>query len=235
MHSHVFTFTFLSLFVFIAFGVSARRVLTNRPLHFKECTKPAEPGVPPSDSFCSNPPTAPVNLNVYKGTWFQIFGSGSARQLTRDQCVTANYKLNKNNTVAVLNCSVRDGRELPSCTTGIASQRPGTTDPGKLQVFFPTLPTAPFNPGSYNVAALVGNEKIGYLAAAVYTCTKFPDGTKGDGFFILSRTTLLKHSILQLLTVQLECKGYDVSQVFEPVEQNDCRYFFQEKGSTTTR
>lgn len=230
MQSKTITLVLLSSFIYPICAVSLPGFSPSRFFNGGSCADSAKPGVLPSTAFCSNPPTASVNLDVYKGTWFQTYGSGAALQFSGDSCTTANYKLNKNGTVAVLNCSVRDGKTTPTCVRAIASQRPDTTDSGKLQVFFPSAPPSPGNPGRYNVAALLGNEKTGYLAAAVYTCLEIPGRPSSDGFFIISRTTLLKSTLLHLLKKKLECKGYDTSQTFKVIPQTGCKYFFQDSG-----
>lgn len=207
----------------------------SRDLFFK-CAKPAKPGAPPSNKFCNFPPTVPVDLETYKGTWFNIYNSGSALRFSSSACVTANYELNENGTIAVLNCEQEDKSKLPQCSRAVASRRPGTKAPGKLQVFFPRVPPGPGNPGSYNVVELLGNTKIGYLAAAVYTCITTRDGEKAQGFFILSRTTLFRRTILFLLKRQLRCRGFDVSDRFvEVVHSKNCKYFYEDGGFTFSR
>lgn len=206
--------------------------LSSRPLFFK-CAKPASPGVPPSNKFCNFPPTVPVDLNIYTGTWFGIYISGLALSTTPGRCVTANYKITENGTIAVLNCAQTDEKRRPECRRGLATRRPGTVAPGKLQVTFPSVPNSLESPGSYNIAALLGNRKIGYWAAAVYTCRTLPNGENRRGVFILSRTTRFRRTILFLLKRQLRCRGYDVSDKFVKVgHTKNCEYFFEDTGFT---
>lgn len=181
---------------------------------------------PPSDAFCTDPPVVPVDLPTYQGTWFLTYASGAALRFAGDACTTANYTLNAQNQVDVLNCASTRPGATPFCTRAIASQRPNTTASGKLQVFFPTSPPSPFNPARYSVAALLGWPRIGYLAAAVYQCSA-PFGARNEpGFFILSRTLRFRPLILYLLKVQLACSGYDLNVTFVPGVQTNCKYFF---------
>lgn len=226
----------LCIFSLIRITHTQTASIVSRDLFFK-CAKPAKPGAPPSNKFCNFPPTVPIDLNTYKGTWFNIYNSGIALRFASGSCITANYRINKNGTIAVLNClQQQNKRKLPECTRGLASRRPGTKAPGKLQVVFPRAPRGVGNPGPYNVAALLGNTKIGYFAAAVYFCDTTPGGKKEQGFFILSRTTLFRRTVLFLLKRQLRCRGFDVSDQFvKLVHTKDCKYFFEDGGFTFSR
>ena len=226
---------FFSAFFLFNLAVCVSAAPFSSPLSARpsgRCNTPAVPGKPPSDFFCRNPPTDFVDLDIYKGIWFQIYGSGSALRFSGTACTTANYELNKNGTVAVLNCSVREKGAIPSCARAVASPRKDTKDTGKLEVFFPSSPPSPANPGRYNVAALLGSNTF-YLAAAVYSCSSIPGVPNQSGFFILSRTTIFKELILSLLKLRLWCKGYDTSQMFKIIDQDNCKYFFDDSGFNT--
>lgn len=147
--------------------------------------------------------------------------------------MTANYQVARNGTITVLNCSQVRRRKQVVCVRGAARRRPGTVAPGKLEVFFPGTRPGLGNPGPYNIVALLGNRKIGYLAAAVYFCATAPGGVRLQGLFILSRTTIFRRTVLFLLKRQLRCKGFDVSGPFvKIVHTKRCDYFFEDGGFT---
>lgn len=202
---------------------------------FSKCTTPATPGVPPTDKFCARPPTPFVSLPAYTGTWYNIFNSGLANMFAAPgKCVTANYTLASTSPpkIDVLNCNAPRGQpgEKAICVRAEATKRPGTNSTSKLQVFFPAVPPNLGNPGSYNIAALIGNAKLGYIGAGVFFCSKTPDGINRTGIFILSRFNIYKQLALFLVKKELRCRGYDVSEEFIEVNHNRCSYFFDEAG-----
>ncbi|CAN8064339.1 unnamed protein product [Agarophyton chilense] len=187
---------------------------------------------PPGDKFCNDPPVVPVELPLYQGTWFLSYVSGSATQFSSDPCTTANYTLNEEGNVDVLNCAVRRPGGIPSCVRAVASQRPNTTASGKLSVLFPNAPRAVFNPGQYSVAALLGFPGIGYFSAAVYQCGEVPGVGNAPGFYILTRNLWFREFVLYLMKVALKCRGFDVNVDFLTVGHSRCNYFFEESGFT---
>lgn len=190
-----------------------------------QCASPPPPGVPPSRKFCRFPPTVPLSLPLYQGRWFNTFNSGIARRFSTGACVTANYTLLPNGTVAVLNCNQLDRSMPPGCVRASAVRRPGTNSTGKLLVSFPSSPMGFGNPGPYNVVALLGDERIGYFAAAVYSCEVVEGIGPVDGLFILSRVNVLKKLVFHLLAIKLKCAGFDLSQEFVEVDHTGCQYF----------
>lgn len=213
------------LAVLLAFSLPGHALDTH---NYGHCAPQPTPGAPPDPSFCSLPPTVPeLDLDKYaNGVWYQIYGSGSATRFSGNSCVTANYTLNSEGNVDVLNCQHAANMARPICTVGIASARPGVNESSKLVVSFPNTPKGIGNPGNYNVAALLGSSSTGYLAAAVYQCLQPPEGPGLPGFYILSRTPHCPEWTLQALLAQLRCRGYDVSGEFTPIAQENCKYFF---------
>lgn len=189
----------------------------------------------PSTSFCRRPPTVPVDLPTYAGLWFNTFITGSAVRFSRGTCITANYTQTRNGDIAVLNCNQRRRGDRPNCVKAVARKRKDVPDPGKLLVSFPGIPRGLFNPGQYNVVALLGDKNSGYYAAAAYQCVVLPDGVRVPGFFILSRSPLFPRVVLFLLKLKLRCYGYDVSVFFKEVPHDNCRYFYERPGFSVAR
>jgi lipocalin len=193
----------------------------------------ASPRDPSSNEFCQNPPTVPnLDLTKYANSmYYSLYLSGSALSIEGigGRCITANYTLNPNKTVDVLNCQVLGaGKRKPSCVRAIGARRPGL-EASKLTVSFPN-----FNPipSPYNVAAVLGSAEKGYTAAAVYTCGVAVPGATPEkpGFFIIARSVVNRERTLLKLQTILKSKGYDVSVDFVPTDQTDCLYFNGPQG-----
>jgi lipocalin len=184
-----------------------------------------------SEEFCQNPPTVPnLDLSKYANNmYYSLYLSGSARNLS-GRCITANYSLNPNATVNVLNCQVLGpGRRRPSCVRAIGARRPGL-EPSRLTVSFPGFRPTPF---PYNVAAVLGApEAGGYTAAAVYACGSAVPGATPDlpGFYILGRSVENRQAVLQQLKHKLKDLGYNVDVDFVPTDHTDCLYFNDPTG-----
>lgn len=190
---------------------------------------------PPSSEFCENPPTVSVNLTAYSGLWFNTFVSGSAAFFATQPCTTANYTANANGTVSVLNCNSVTIGGIPSCVRAVALRRDDMEMSGNLQVYFPGQPAGPFNPGRYNVAALLGDEMMGYEAAAVYQCSETSAGT-APGFYILMRGYPYNEKpwqTLKTLKEKLRCSGYTTFYEWLNIKHKPgCNYFFGSDGFT---
>lgn len=199
----------------------------------RQCAPPAPAG-PPTDAFCTSPPVFPdLDIPAYaNGTWFQTHVSGSAALFSSFRCTTANYTLTSDGTVSVLNCDLDEGASRPSCVRAVASPRENSSIAAELTVAFPSVPESPFNPGRYNVAAVLGDAAQGYRAAAVYQCAKPAPSVPGQpGFFIIARNTAEPEAMLEEMKKELACSGYNVATVdFKPDNQKDCPYFFGEAG-----
>lgn len=183
------------------------------------------PRQPLTPTFCRNPPTVPsVSLPQYTGTWYQLGTTGTASEVSRPFCTTANYTLKEPEEILVQNCGLQPGTPKVSCLAGVATRREGGTT-AQLQVSF----SADF-PGQYNVAALLGNANYGYFAAVVYSCS-IRAGVPTDGFFFIARTPFNGRKTIKLLKRALRCKGYQVPrQVLVTNHDENCEYFFGPRG-----
>lgn len=203
--------------------------------HIDDECKPVVKNPVPSE-FCLNPPTVPVDLSVYSGTWFNTFVSGSAAFFATEPCITANYTANDNGTVSVLNCNAATIGSVPNCVRAIATRRDNVPMSGNLQVYFPGQPQGPFNPGRYSVAAFIGNATSGYEAVAVYQCSVTPDNVTAPGFYILSRGypyNAQPWQTLKQLKEKLRCYGYTTLYDWLNIKhKNACKYFFGPDGYT---
>ncbi len=142
-----------------------------------------------------------VNLNKYQGLWYEV---ARLPAIFQQGCVdsTANYTLNSDNTVTVINRCIVNGKTIES--RGIAkpnyrANQPGIY-PGSLNVKFDSSPVA----GEYNIIYLDPN----YQYVVV--------GTKDrNNLWILSREPTLNDNIYLNLIELSEKLGYNTNNLIK--------------------
>lgn len=146
----------------------------------------------------------PVDLERYQGRWFEIARFPNSFE---EGCVgvTADYTLNADRTVTVLNTCVEGTLEGEVSTAeGVAT--PTNADNDRLEVTF--VPWLPFAKGDYWILDLTAD----YSVVVIGT----PSGSVG---WILARTPMLDDAALADATAVLTRNGYDVSRLtFTPQE-----------------
>jgi len=178
-----------------------------------------------TQQFCDKVPVAAdFDLSQYTGTWYQTYANAAALRFSAGNCVTANYTLKSDGTVAVLNCAQRS-QSPPTCGVAVASKR--RPEPGYLQVKFAGFPAGP-----YNVAAVLGDKQYGYYAAAVYSCSVIPGRPVEEQWYILMRKPYQAERALHQLGRKLACKGYNMyrGKLFKTNQGQGCDYFNGPKG-----
>jgi len=177
--------------------------------------------VPPSPGPCADPPVVDhFNLHRYLGRWYEIermfnpFQSGD--------CVIADYSLNPNGTVRVVNSNYIDG--VLDEIEGTATPAPGTE--GRLNVVFPdTRGFTDANRGSGPNYNIVATDYVNY--AVVYTCTTFqipgqPQETKLEFSWILARRPKASTEFIPRLKAYLDSVGIN-SKRYNPTNQDNCQ------------
>lgn len=165
------------------------------------------------------PPTADfVDIHAYMGRWYEIQVSAAFRKQfeSGDVCTTANYTLNGDGTVKVVN-SGNEGSPTgrPNTAIGKAKQVSG----GKLEVSF----FGPFY-GPYWIIDLEGDKADGYSTSLVYSCTS--GLFKVEDMWILSRTPDLPASTQQAILSKAAGFGIDVSalNMSATAQPKTCKY-----------
>lgn len=148
-------------------------------------------------------PVPQFDLESYQGQWFEIASTKPFFQ-KNCVCVTANYSLNPDDTVKVVN-SCRDTTQTGplDIVEGIAKKTP---IPGVLKVNFGFPALFP----NYIVVDLADD----YSYAAV-------SGPFRDPIWILSRTSTLSEETLEEIKARLQSKGFDPSRL-SPTLQEGC-------------
>lgn len=147
------------------------------------------------------PTVAQVDVQRYAGTWYEIARLPMPFQKQCAANVSAQYSLNPDNTITVLNrCQRTDGTW--SQAEGLA--RPQNTTNSRLSVTF--LPKAlrwlPFGQSPYWVMALDDHYQ--------YAMVGQPDRKY---LWLLSRTPQMDEATYQKHLAQAKAQGYDVSQI----------------------
>ena len=138
-----------------------------------------------------NTPVAALDLNRYLGEWYEIarFDHSFERGIVQAK---ANYTLNEDGTIKVVNSGVKDGK--PKTAIGKGKM---TDTPGLLRVSF----FGPFY-ADYRVM-LIDKE---------YTCALVGSGS-ADYLWILSRTPGLPETAKSELLAEAKRRGYDTGKL----------------------
>lgn len=147
------------------------------------------------------PTVAQVDVARYAGTWYEIARLPMPFQKQCAANVTAQYSLNANNTITVLNrCQRADGTW--SQAEGLA--RPKNQTNSRLSVSF--LPKAlrwlPFGQSPYWVMALDNDYQYAMIGQP-----------NRKYLWLLSRTPQMDENVYQAYLFQAQAQGYDVSKV----------------------
>jgi len=149
-------------------------------------------------------PISGFDLNRYLGTWYEIARLDHKFERGLEQ-VTANYSLNADSTVKVINRGFSVSKKEWEQAVGKA-QFVGNTDEGHLKVSF----FGPFY-GSYIVFDL---DEANYQYALV-------SGPDKSYLWVLSRTPALDSDIYNNLVSKAEAAGFDTSQQIKVRQQPD--------------
>ena len=149
-------------------------------------------------------PISGFDLNRYLGTWYEIARLDHKFERGLEQ-VTANYSLNADSTVKVINRGFSVSKKEWEQAVGKA-QFVGNTDEGHLKVSF----FGPFY-GSYIVFDL---DEANYQYALV-------SGPDKSYLWVLSRTPALDSDIYNNLVSKAEAAGFDTSQQIKVRQQSD--------------
>jgi apolipoprotein D and lipocalin family protein len=181
------------------------------------------------------PPTTPqanFDLNKYLGRWYEIRSYPAIFQFG-GECVTADYSLNPNNTVKVVNRQIRFG--LVDVIEGNAVP----LSPGKLVVSFPSvqallnstvLNITVFNTTIGNLTApFQGPPRANYIVlgtdyeryAVVHTCTDILWFGNYQFSWILSRTPQIDFTIEWAIKDVLK-RNQISSEQYKPTRQLGC-------------
>ena len=156
-----------------------------------------------------------VDINRYKGRWFEIANFPSPFNLTCS-CTTADYDPIENGVRVFNNCT-----DLVTGNFNSITGRAVVVDPvsnSKLQVFLGQIPF----PGDYWIIDLVSFTKDGPYDFAVVS------GPDRDSLFILSRTPRLtsfrQRVALVKILVNLIKQGYTITKIKVSPQFEDCVY-----------
>lgn len=155
-------------------------------------------------------PIVSVDLKRYLGRWYEIAKYPNWFQRKCISNTSANYSLNPDRSVTVLNqCKRRDGEFEKA--EGLAYQI-GNADSPKLEVRFAPawLSIFPFVWGDYWIIDLDKD----YSLVAV-------SEPRREYLWILSRTPTVKDESYQVLIKRLEAKGFDVTKLEKTSQQQD--------------
>eukprot|EP01099_Mayorella_cantabrigiensis_P008860 TRINITY_DN887_c0_g4_i2.p1 TRINITY_DN887_c0_g4~~TRINITY_DN887_c0_g4_i2.p1 ORF type:complete len:207 (-),score=57.22 TRINITY_DN887_c0_g4_i2:82-669(-) len=166
---------------------------------------------------CKNPATVKeLNVTQYLGLWYNIAADDLVLSTFQtDYCVTAEYGLNPNGTVSVLN-SQRDGSISgpEENITGYAYQPDPVNYPGKLKVH---LEGAGPQAAPYWVLELgpVVNNQYSWVIVSDPIC----------GFmWVLARTPSIDATTTKTIQNYLVSFGFDISEDWIPIVQTGCVY-----------
>lgn len=135
-----------------------------------------------------------VDLQKYSGTWYEIAHKPTFFQNLCDRS-EANYTLNNDGTIAVLNTCFRKDKVFT--TIEGKAFAPNANEPTKLVVDFGFL-----RKGDYWIVGLEKN----YQWAVV-------SGPKKESLFILSRTAPMEAKTLEKILKNLEARGFDTKKL----------------------
>lgn len=151
-----------------------------------------------------------VDLERYMGRWYQV----AANETSFNQglvAVTADYSLNDNGTVNVLNRGYKDSfdGDLDEIT-GLASVRDSATN-AKLNVTFDGIVNVSVPEGNYWIVVL---DEVDYQYAAVAD-------PLGLTLFILSRTPQMDEGVYQSILSELSSQGISLNRLIRTPQPTD--------------
>lgn len=151
---------------------------------------------------------ASIDLQRYLGRWYEIAKYPNWFQRKCISNTSANYTLNPDRSVTVLNQCKRENGEFEKAE-GIAHQL-GNTDSPKLEVRFAPawLSIFPFVWGDYWIIDIDKD----YSLVAV-------SEPRREYLWILSRTPTVKDEIYQALLKRLEARGFDAGKLDKTSQQ----------------
>jgi len=156
-----------------------------------------------------------LDFNRYKGFWYEQTTSKSFPFELGLQCVTANYSMNADGTVKVLNTGTKGS---PTGDFSVATGAATIKDESKclLSVSF-----SKFAPNSdYQI---IDTDYDNY--AIVTTCLPEPlNSLKLSSVFILGRVPKLPQTTVEGLVAKLKNQGFDYSDMKYQVQTDDCKY-----------
>lgn len=156
----------------------------------------------PGPGTLPNVPVASVDLERYAGTWYEQARLPMYFQRKCASDTTANYELNADGTVAVVNRCRREDGGLQEAE-GIARMVDGRTSTLEVRFAPAWLSWLPAVWGDYWVIAL---DEADYQWAMV-------GAPKADYLWILSRSPRLDPAVLEDLLAQARAMGYPVDRV----------------------
>lgn len=147
------------------------------------------------------PTVSSLNVSQYLGLWYQVYSDAFDSLFEPDvYCATANYGLNTNGTVSVLNIDRKGGfNGTRGAVRGYAFQPNPTTFPGRLEVVFPFTPI----PSPYWVL------QVGPVVKDQYQYTVVSDFEK-ISLFVMARNVTEYNTAYSLKVADfLQSMGFD--------------------------
>ncbi len=156
-------------------------------------------------SGCPSPPQTVtfVDLERYMGLWYQVAGYSffPTRNLVG---VTAEYTLQEDGTVRVVNRGFDGGFDGPEEVIEGTARVVDTTTNAKLEVIFPSI-LAGLLKGEYWIIAL---DDVDYSYAVV-------SDSRRATLFVLSRTPVMAPSVLDAIIEDLVARGYNRNRIVD--------------------
>ena len=172
--------------------------------------------------FCEKIPTTPVDIDAFKGVWYQLFLPIDDR-FQINSCATAQYTP-LGDKILNLECEFASFLPRPRCVRDILVRRP---DGGPGSFIVSDRPTLiPFD-----IVAFLGSKRFGYFAAALFQCSANP---MRAGYFILARAPMFPYIVLNRLRRKLKCLGFPAPstkiKIINRTPHVGCKYFFNMDG-----
>eukprot|EP00475_Leptophrys_vorax_P020603 TRINITY_DN2821_c0_g1_i1.p1 TRINITY_DN2821_c0_g1~~TRINITY_DN2821_c0_g1_i1.p1 ORF type:complete len:188 (+),score=53.41 TRINITY_DN2821_c0_g1_i1:3-566(+) len=166
-------------------------------------------GVLLSVKALSPPTTVPAedfDVNSYVGTWYQLADYPQFYEFfTCKDCVTAQYGLNSDGTVEVVNQALGPN----NCTIKGVATTPDASEPAKLDVRFDFVPS--FIPDSHKANYWI--LELGSVNAdGLYSWSLVSDENR-DSLYILSRTPTVEDDLFASLKEKLVDQEFDLSKL----------------------
>lgn len=167
--------------------------------------------------FSSAPtPVDDLDVSAYMGSWYQIGDYPQFYERSCNFCTKANYNLNSDGTIGVLNsCRASVTGKLTNIKA--TATVPDKSEPGKLKVKFFGLFGAPY-----------WIIKLGPVTTGQYDYAVVSDGTR-KSLYVLARKPALDDSTMQSIQKFLEAEKFDMSK-FSLTTQMGCPVSSDEKA-----